>query len=75
MLGEVRPSARYDSVFVRGFGGQGTGAAFVNFLDGLRQGRGLYFGVPNTDPWLLERIEVLRGPASVLYGQTGVGGR
>ncbi|MCI0757093.1 TonB-dependent siderophore receptor [Teichococcus vastitatis] len=74
VLGEVRPSARYDSVFVRGFGGQGTGAAFVNFLDGLRQGRGLYFGVPNTDPWLLERIEVLRGPASVLYGQTGAGG-
>ena len=74
VLGEVRPSARYDSVFVRGFGGQGTSAAFVNFLDGLRQGRGLYFGVPNTDPWLLERIEVLRGPASVLYGQTGAGG-
>lgn len=74
VLGEVRPSARYDSVFVRGFGGQGTSAAFVNFLDGLRQGRGLYFGVPNTEPWLLERIEVLRGPASVLYGQTGVGG-
>ena len=74
VLAEVRPAARYDSVFVRGFGGQGTGAAFVNFLDGLRQGRGLYYGVPNTDPWLLERIEVLRGPASVLYGQTGVGG-
>lgn len=74
VLPEVRPSARYDSVFVRGFGGQGTSAAFVNFLDGLRQGRGLYFGVPATDPWLLERIEVLRGPASVLYGQTGVGG-
>jgi outer membrane receptor protein involved in Fe transport len=74
VLGEVRPSARYDSVFVRGFGGQGTGAAFVNFLDGLRQGRGLYFGVPTTDPWLMERIEVLRGPASVLYGQTGAGG-
>ncbi|MGX9962920.1 TonB-dependent siderophore receptor [Roseomonas sp. F4] len=74
VLPEVRPSARYDSVFVRGFGGQGTSAAFVNYLDGLRQGRGSSFGVPNTDPWLLERIEVLRGPASVLYGQTGAGG-
>ncbi|WP_149538249.1 TonB-dependent siderophore receptor [Siccirubricoccus phaeus] len=74
VLPEVRPSGRYDSVFVRGFGGQGTNAAFVNFLDGLRQGRGGGFGVPNTDPWLLERIEVLRGPASVLYGQTGAGG-
>ncbi|WP_424135380.1 TonB-dependent siderophore receptor [Roseomonas chloroacetimidivorans] len=74
VLPEVRPSNRFDSVFVRGFGGQGTGAAFVNFLDGLRVGRGASFAVPGFDPYLLERIEVLRGPASVLYGQTGAGG-
>ncbi|MFT8245033.1 TonB-dependent siderophore receptor [Roseomonas sp. BN140053] len=74
VLPEIRPSNRFDSVFVRGFGGQGTGAAFVNFLDGLRVGRGASFAVPGFDPFLLERIEVLRGPASVLYGQTGAGG-
>ncbi|MFC0409905.1 TonB-dependent siderophore receptor [Roseomonas elaeocarpi] len=74
VLPEVRPSNRYDSVFVRGFGGTGSSAAYVNFLDGLRQQRGISYNVPGVDPWLLERIEVLRGPASVLYGQTGAGG-
>jgi len=74
VLSEVRPSTRYDSVFVRGFGGGGTQSAFVNFLDGLRMGRGQNFAVPTVEPYLLERIEVLRGPASVLYGQTGAGG-
>lgn len=45
----------------------------INYLDGLRSHYGSYNNVrPNT--YALERIEVLKGPASVLYGQGSVGG-
>lgn len=43
------------------------------YLDGLRLPRGVY-AWPNIDPYLLERIEVLKGPTSGLYGQTPPGG-
>lgn len=75
VLGETRLSmGRYDSVFIRGFGGAGTGAGFVNNLDGLRLLRGYNFLVPSVDPWGLERVEVIRGPASVVFGQVKPGG-
>jgi len=76
VLGETRLSSggRYDSVFIRGFGGAGTGAGFVNNLDGLRYQRGVNFLVPSYEPWGLERIEVLRGPSSVVFGQVKPGG-
>lgn len=42
------------------------------FVDGLRQQA---FNIDVTpEPYGLERVEVLRGPASVLYGSTGPGG-
>lgn len=72
---EVRPtSGRYDSIVMRGFGGGGTDANYVNFLDGLRVARGINYLVPTIEPYGLERIEVVRGPASVLYGQINPGG-
>ncbi len=55
----------------RGFVGQGSVLQLVN---GVRQ-----FPVAGSitfpsDPWNVERIEVLTGPASVLYGQGALGG-
>jgi iron complex outermembrane receptor protein len=75
VLAETRLSAgRYDSAFVRGFGGSGGNAGFINYLDGLRYQRGVNFLVPSYEPWGLERVEVLRGPASVIFGQVKPGG-
>ncbi|MBR0643055.1 TonB-dependent siderophore receptor [Plastoroseomonas hellenica] len=63
-----------DSTSVRGFGGNGTaGASFNQFLDGMRM-VGTGYAEAGLDPWLLERVETLRGPASVLYGQVLPGG-
>ncbi|MFT4149319.1 MAG: TonB-dependent siderophore receptor [Paracoccaceae bacterium] len=63
----------YDSdtnwFFVRGFAGTATGA----FLDGLPS-YSYGFGGFYIDPFELERIEVLRGPASALYGAANPGG-
>jgi iron complex outermembrane receptor protein len=55
----------------RGFSGQGS---VLQLTDGVR-----LFPVAGTitapsDPWNVERIEVLSGPASVLYGQGALGG-
>ncbi len=63
-----QPAAVQDRFVIRGFD-----ASFGNILiDGLRN----YFSgsadALNTSN--IERIEVLRGPASVLYGQAGLGG-
>ena len=59
--------SRTDSPFIRG-----TEAA--EYLDGLRRTSSYYTYNYRVDPYFMERIEVLRGPASVLYGQAPVGG-
>lgn len=43
------------------------------FLDGMKLLKGEY-GIAQIDPYFLERIEFVRGPASVLYGQNSPGG-
>lgn len=58
---------RYQSMMVRGF-------APTLYRDGMRTFASGSYGDWQTDPQGLERIEVLRGPASVLYGQGSPGG-
>ncbi|MBA3624386.1 MAG: TonB-dependent receptor plug domain-containing protein, partial [Methylibium sp.] len=59
--------SRTDSVLVRG--------AYPDiYLDGLRQTFNYYTSTTRTDPYMLERIEVLRGPAAMLYGQGSTAG-
>ena len=59
--------SRTDSAIIRG-----TEAA--EYLDGLRRSFSYYTFSYRVDPYFMERVEVLRGPASVLYGQAPVGG-
>ena len=60
---------RYDAFFLRGF------QAFYNgmFRDGLRQynGPSAWF---KTEPYGIEGVTILKGPASSLYGISGPGG-
>lgn len=51
---------------------RGTDA--VHYLDGLRRTFSYYLYDYRIDPFFMERVEVLRGPASVLFGQGEVGG-
>lgn len=63
-------SARYDFPSLRG---QSYNGAL--FLDGMRGSFGVgNLSLPQFDPFTLERIEVIRGPSSVLYGQGLPGG-
>lgn len=63
-----------ESMFLRGFGGMGAAATNPQFYNGLPLMTGTGWGAQVVDPSTLERVEVLRGPASVLYGQATPGG-
>ncbi|MET4898099.1 TonB-dependent receptor [Sphingomonadaceae bacterium jetA1] len=55
----------------RGFSGQGS---VLQLIDGVRLFPAAGTITFPTDPWMIERIDVLSGPASVLYGQGALGG-
>lgn len=59
----------YSYATIRGFG-SGVNSTFT---DGLRAPVGM-FATTNTDMYGFDRIEVLRGPASILYGASSPGG-
>jgi iron complex outermembrane receptor protein len=70
--GLVGSSNRYDYVALRGFK---DGSVDSALLDGLRMlsDQGSYTSM-QIDPYYLERIDVVRGPASVMYGRASPGG-
>lgn len=57
----------------RGDWAQLRGASFTQYQDGLRMLFGSYNNI-RPDAYTLERVEVLRGPASIMYGQGSFGG-
>jgi iron complex outermembrane recepter protein len=61
---------RFDWLRIRGFDTYLPGY----FVDGMLARNNSTWTVWKVEPYGAERIEVLKGPASVLYGQTNVGG-
>lgn len=65
-------ATRYDTIALRGFHGGDVNNTFLNGLRLLSDG-GSYNAL-QIDPWFLERIDVIKGPSSVMYGQSIPGG-
>jgi len=59
----------YGSIRVRGYDTFTNG----NFRDGLPTG-GSQFAYYTTDPYVLERVDIMHGPSGALYGQGDAGG-
>lgn len=65
----------HGSPFIRGF----TGFRTVFLIDGIRLNNSTFRDGPNqywntVDPHLVQRLEIIKGPGSVLYGSDAIGG-
>lgn len=60
---------RFDDIYIRGFSVTSRG----DYRDGLSQASG-NFAYWRTETYGLERIDIIKGPAAALYGQTVPGG-
>ena len=63
------------SPYIRGF----TGFRNVLLVDGIRLNNSVFRAGPNqywntVDPFSIERLEIVKGPSSVLYGSDAIGG-
>ncbi len=65
--GGYGPDSRSDWLLVRGF-------TPARYLDGLALAAGSGTGITRIEPYGLERLEVLKGPSSVVYGAMPPGG-
>lgn len=71
----LRPTWSMGSPFVRGLGGQQV----LLMVDGIRLNNTTTRTGPNglltlVDPYVIDSLEVVRGPASALYGSDAIGG-
>jgi iron complex outermembrane receptor protein len=66
MADNYGPDSRVDSISIRGMQPD-------IYLDGMRATNS-WWNSQRVDPYALERVEVLRGPSSVLYGSTTTAG-
>tara|TARA_A100001391_G_scaffold184201_1_gene151864 strand:- start:4894 stop:7200 length:2307 start_codon:yes stop_codon:yes gene_type:complete len=69
---QIGASKRYDYISLRGFSDDSIDNIY---LDGLKtMGDGGTFSSLQVDPYFLERMEIVKGPTSVLYGRASPGG-
>lgn len=69
---QVGASNRYDYLVMRGFS---DGSLSNTYLDGLKvMGDTNGYSSMVIDPYFLESVEIVKGPASVLYGRSSPGG-